>query len=181
MRLLITSTHMKMLREWFGESINQQALLAVVFTLSGIIAGAWIWAGQWPTTFWVTSTLAVVSFAISRHKGTLVAASVGFVALRATAAAVLTLDAAALIVAIVGWSIVGFLLLGARHLERRKTTGLVAGKSCPACGRTVDRQHCVLADDETSKKLIGLVDRCPCGEWTLYEIAGTTRRVEHSE
>jgi len=167
-------------RRLFGsEAITLETLNGVIFIFSSLVVLVGVLSEAYPTAFWIASVIAIVTLVLSKQKLALVGAAVGFAAIRFALAALVTRQreviAAAIISAALFW--------GIRRLadkpERARLATLVEGRRCPKCGAAVQQSKIVRAVFEGKEDgPLSVINRCPCGEYTLFDESGSVRHVD---
>jgi len=136
-------------------------------------------SGVYPTAFWIACVVAIATLVVAKQKLALVGAGVGFAAIRFALAALVTrqkeMIAGAIISAALFWGIRWL----ADKPERARLAALVDGRQCPKCGAAVQQSKIVRAVFEGKEDgPFSVINRCPCGEYTLFDESGSVRHVD---
>jgi hypothetical protein len=174
----IVRTGPKQLPFALGKRLNVEVVLGAVFIPSSAVAVIFVLSGKYPTAFWVSSVIALGTLTLSKQRLAWVGGAVAYLSVPLALEALGTGRRDAIAGVIVAGILFGGAIWHRSRREWRELAALVEGRRCPTCGGSIQKSQLARAvRDGNEDGSMGVINRCACGEWTLFDETGASHHV----
>jgi hypothetical protein len=166
-------------RSWLRLKIGLDMLPSIAFVLASLIVLVCVLVGEFPVIFWLSCAVALAIVTVAKDRSGLVAAAVLVTGTRFVVGAVSTGRSEFWL----GAGLAAIVLYGIKRWRSRnqlqKIKTMVGGRQCPKCARDIRMSDLAVATMEgQDDRRFRLLNRCVCGEFTLFDETGASRHVE---